>query len=315
MKRNRSKAFIAFGTINSIVIPYCENEYCLEQIKRRSMDLNDRLSVYNNTSEISKINTAAGSHYVRVHKDTLNIIKASLAFSIFSQGAFDISIRPLTELWHINKQSTCIPSAQLVAQALDQVGYQDILIDEDNSAVMLKSPPQALDLGSIAKGFAADEALRIIKEFGVTEALINFGGTIVSWGSPHTIGIQHPDKTRGIPMGKLLIQDKAVVTSGIYEQFFTNGNAIYHHIIDPFTGYPANTDLISVTLIGESAMELDALSTAVMVLGMEKGMQLIRLASREKNYQIEAVFITRKNNVYLTPGLKDKFMINQRQVI
>lgn len=185
--------------------------------------------------------------------------------------------------------------------ALLLVNDEDILLDDEAQTAELRRFGQSLDLGAIAKGYAADEVRRILTEGGITGALVNLGGTVSVIGEGKHVGIQHPDRMTGIPMGRVLLADACAVTSGDYERYYEVDGTRYHHILDPRTGYPSRSGLRSVTLIGSSALALDALSTAVFVLGAEKGLPLIQQAG----YQ--AVFVTDALDVFCTDGLRGNF--------
>ena len=144
---------------------------------------------------------------------------------------------------------------------------------------------------------------RILQEGGVTDALINLGGTVSSIGRERKIGIQHPDRATGIAMGRITLENGCVVTSGDYERFYEVDGVRYHHIVDPRTGYPAKSSLRSVTLIGDNATELDALSTAAFVLGEAEGLRLIQQTG------VEAIFVTDSLNVFCTEGLRNNFQL------
>lgn len=302
MTKTIQKTFRGLGTVNTITIP-TDNSTALLEAERRVLELDDRLSVFKEDSDISRINRAAGRECVRVHSDTLDIIRASLQVAERSEGAFDITARPLVDLWGIGKKKTQIPSPRDISCVRELVDYRDIALNEISGTVMLRRPGQALDLGGVAKGYAADEVRRILLDNGVTDALINLGGTVIAMGASRTIGIQNPQKNTGVPMGRVQVTDCSLVTSGSYEQYFIRDGVRYHHLIDPRTGVPAQSGLLGVTLIGNSAMELDALSTAVFILGMERGLRLLEPQG------IQAVFVTDSLDVFATPGLKDNFSI------
>lgn len=303
MKKQLQQTFRALGTVNTITVWSDGHFAALHKAQERVLELDDRLSAFKENSEISQINQAAGRAFVPVHADTLGLIRASLLFSALSQGAFDISARPMVDLWGTCKKENRIPSSGEIGAVKSLVNFKDLVVSEKTSSVMLRKPQQALDLGGIAKGYAADEVRRILREHEVEDALINLGGTVIAMGTPRVIGIQDPQKATGIPMGKVLVSDRALVTSGSYERFFDLDGVRYHHIIDPRTGFPAQSGLLGVTLIGSSAMELDALSTAVFVLGMERGLPLL------EQRDIQAVFITQSYDVLTTPALKDYFSL------
>ena len=304
MKKSITKTFFALGTANSIFLPACDDETPLRRSMQRVLEIDDLFSVFKRDSEISKINAAAGDHFVPVRSDTMYVIRQAVLFSALSGGAFDITARPLIELWGIGKKGDAIPKSRDIAAVRKLVGYSGILIDEQTCSVKLKHRNQAIDLGGIAKGFAADEVRRILLHHGVSDAILNFGGTVVVIGLPRTVGVQHPSKPTGTPMGHLLISDKSIVTSGSNEQYFIRENVRYHHILDPHTGKPAETGLKSVTLIGDLAMEMDALSTAVFVLGMERGNLLL------PRFKAQAVYIDENDCVFVSSELKDLFSLS-----
>jgi FAD:protein FMN transferase len=164
-----------------------------------------------------------------------------------------------------------------------------------------------VDLGGIAKGYTGDEAIKIYKRNNIKSAYINLGGNVVVLGnrpdgSPWRIGIQNPRAANGLYIGVVKVTGKAVVTSGDYERYFERNNVRYHHILDTKTGYPADSGLISATIITDVSMDADALSTATFVLGLEKGMKLVNSLKG-----VEAVFITKDKKVYVTEGLKSSF--------
>lgn len=297
-----SKMFRALGTMNTITVYHFNADEAISAATERVMELHNRFSVFQEQSEIARLNQAAGKKFVPVSKDTLHVLKTAKQFSERTEGAFSVTSRPLTDLWKIGPKGT-VPSMSQVKKRKSLVNDQDILLDEKNSSAMLRRKLQAVDLGGIAKGYAADEVRRILSESGVTNALINLGGTVLVMGEGKTVGIQHPRKSTGVPMGSLQIQNQAVVTSGDYERYFKSDGIRYHHILDPKTGYPAESGLIGITLIGTSAMELDALSTAMFVMGMEKS---FALAERQG---IEAVFITEQMDVLCSPTLRERFSL------
>ena len=175
----------------------------------------------------------------------------------------------------------------------------EVILNPESNTVFLKKTGQGIDLGGIAKGYAIDRTVEVLRKRNVPEALLNFGGTIYVHGETCRIGIQNPFAKMGCYIGSLQIQDQAVVTSGIYERYFELGGTRYHHIIDPKTSKPAETDLAGVTLIGKHAGELDALATAVIVTGTEKGLKLIH------EHRVDAVLIHKNGTVYVTDGLKN----------
>ena len=297
--------FEALGTTNRILVSaYRERIAAGEALKRaeeRVRALHERLSVFQPESELSLLNASAGCSSVPVGKDAFLLLRESKRFSALSEKAFSITTRALSALWEIHARCGTVPSRAEVEHTLLLVNDEDILLDEEAQTAELHIFGQSVDLGAIAKGYAADEVRRILIEGGITGALINLGGTVSVIGESKHVGIQHPDRTTGIPMGRVSLFDACAVTSGDYERYYEVDGTRYHHIVDPRTGYPSRSGLRSVTLIGENALTLDALSTAVFVLGAEKGLPLIQQAG------LEAVFVTDQLDVFCTDGLRGNF--------
>lgn len=302
-KTNINSTFSALGTVNTISVTDFDDAFVIKCAADRVREIHDRFSAFSERSDISAVKKAAGKGFVPVHADTMHVVGKAKAYARLTGGAFNPTFHPLVELWRIGSKSYAIPDASAVQDKLELTNAEDILLDFENQGIMLRRPGQSLDLGGIAKGYAADEVRRILEENGVKEATINLGGTVTVLGSARQVGIQHPDFETGTPMGIVRLSGQASVTSGLYENFFICNGRRYHHLLDPKTGYPSDSGLKSVTLIGSSAMELDALSTALFVLGAEKSRTLI------DQFHLEAIFITTDNKVYVTAGLKSSFTI------
>jgi thiamine biosynthesis lipoprotein len=297
--------FAALGTQNNVVVNGFRDRIAageaLKRAEERVRALHESLSVFQVESEISLLNASAGCAGVTLGADAMYLLRESKRYSQESGGAFSISTRALSALWEIHARCGTVPSRAEVEHALTLVNDQDILLDEEAKTAELRLFGQSVDLGAIAKGFAADEVRRILLEGGVTSALINLGGTVLVIGETRRVGIQHPDRMTGIAMGRILLTNACAVTSGDYERYYEVDGTRYHHILDPRTGYPSRSGLRSATLVGESALALDALSTAVFVLGVEAGLPLLQRAG------VEAVFVTDGLDVFCTDGLRDRF--------
>ena len=310
MSRVWQKTFFALGTVNTITVFERKDKDIIDVAISLVKELEAQLSVYALNSNISKINAAAGKDFVRLDPKTYALIKDAIRFSQISEGVFDITIQPLIALWEIGKQKSFIPGEKKIKQAKRLVDYQDILFRDEDGSIMLRRKEQAISLGSIAKGYAVDQAKRILQKNGVANGLINFGGEVSCFGDKRWVGIQNPLKTNGQAIAKLPISNQAVVTSGVYQKGFKLDGTWYHHLLDPRSGYPSQRGLQSVTLIGESAMEMDALATVVLVMGMERGRQLL------EQYQAEAVFVNDSGDILATTGIKnDIILINKEKDI
>ena len=262
------KIFFAMGTVDSVTVFEPADE-ALSIIKDRVLDLNRRLSAYTQDSEIATINRNAGVRPVSVSADTFLLIEHSIRYAYLTDGCFDITSRPLSQFWKDAMKSGILPDDAAIQNARSLVNHQDIVLNSAHCTVMLKHKGQHLDLGGIAKGYAADEVQCILQEYGIREAVINFGGTVINLGKPRRIGLQTPFAPNGQYFASIPVNDgQAAVSSGLYEQCRKISRKMMHHIADPRTGYPADSGVIAVTLIGQHAEELDALATSVVILGI-----------------------------------------------
>ncbi|MCF7929623.1 MAG: FAD:protein FMN transferase [Spirochaetales bacterium] len=264
-------------------------------------------------SDVARINEASGKKTVSISPRTMEVIRNGLHYSELSGGAFDITIGPLVSAWDIGGENPRIPSQKELQELLPLIDYRKVVIkgDQDSAggSVFLPQKEMAIDLGGIAKGYAADRTAEMLIESGVSRAIIDYGGNILTIGNrpgdnPWRIGIQDPASERGEYLGILQITEEAVVTSGIYERYFEKDGKRYHHILNPKTGRPARNGLQSVTVVSKKAIEADALSTALFVMGPEKGVE--HAAGLQG---VEAAFVTTSGKVILTPGLKERFEI------
>lgn len=295
------KIFNAFGTVNNISV-FDNNKTAAERAEQLLNDLSAHWSVFSESSEISMINRFAGEKFVAVSPDTFRILKLSAEYSRLTGGIFDITMQPLIERYSRGKNGEP-PTDGEIAELLKIVNFEDVLFNEKKREIKLKKLNQKISLGAVAKGYAADKVVELFRQSGVREAVINLGGTAAVMGTERKIGLQHPLKKTGEIMGELSVQDKIVVTSGAYEQQWFKDGFKFHHILDPRIGRPSTSDLLSVTLVGNSGAMLDALATAVFILGLERGYEIV------KNLDLQAVFVTDKLNVIATDGLRENLKI------
>lgn len=228
-------------------------------------------------SDIYNINHANGAP-VEVHDETAELIRYGIAFGDLSGGVFDISIGALTDLWDIPNNNGTIPAQSQINAALATVDYRQITVD--GNTVTLGNPDAALDLGGIAKGYAADRMREYLNANGACEGFINLGGNVLTLGQkaneePYHIGIRKPFGEDGETITAVDVTDRSIVTSGRYERYFEKDGHIYHHILDPKNGYPYDNGLNGVTILSDSSMVGDALSTICFALGQEKGTEFL----------------------------------------
>ena len=228
-------------------------------------------------SDIYNINHANGAP-VEVHDETAELIRYGIAFGDLSGGVFDISIGALTDLWDIPNNNGTIPAQTQIDAALATVDYRQITVD--GNTVTLGNPDAALDLGGIAKGYVADRMREYLNANGACEGFINLGGNVLTLGQkandkPYHIGIRKPFGETGETITAVDVTDRSIVTSGRYERYFEKDGHIYHHILDPKNGYPYDNGLNGVTILSDSSMAGDALSTICFALGQEKGTEFL----------------------------------------
>ena len=242
-----------------------------DEIKR----IEDLLSKYRSDSEISRLNRAGK---LKVSAETFALLKTCKEFSAATDGAFDVSVGALVDLWGFTDKKFRVPSEQEIAAALAKVGSEKIVLNVSDGTVEFSSPGLKIDLGAVAKGYALDRAIEKIKQAGINSCLINAGGEVYCLGNnrgrPWKVAIKNP-RGKGV-VGFLELHDAAVATSGDYEQYFIAQNKRYAHILDPRTGYPAQKAVEAVTIIADSGLTADVLATAVCVVGAEKAEALVK---------------------------------------
>ena len=281
----------------------------IEESFERIRDIENKMSVNIEDSYIYQINANAGKPPVTVDDETFMVIKKAIEYAELSAGKFDPSIGPLVKLWGIGTANARVPAEEEINRAMGKVNYQWIELDEDTNSVMLRKEGMSIDLGAIAKGYAADVVKNIVEDKHSESAYIDIGGNIFVIGDkpdgkPWNIGIQDPRKNRGNLMAAIHLSDQTIVTSGNYERYFVEDELIYHHIIDPDTGRPARSGMMSTSIITDNSLSADAFSTIVFMQSPEKSMELI-----EKNEGVEAMIIKEDLGIILSTGLKDKIKI------
>ena len=272
------------------------------KISKRLYEIDFRFNVNNSDSDLSLVNSSAGENSVPVHDDVAFVLETALSFAKKTDGIFDPSIGPLVKLWGINTDHEKVPSRSEIDSALPLVDYKSVEITEDGNQkkVFLKKKGMSLDLGGIAKGYAADEIAKILSEEKIDCAIIDLGGNIYLWGKKKNgalwnVGIKNPFDENGSPALLLSCsENQSVVTSGVYERNFVQDGKLYHHILNPKTGFPGDDKYKSVTIVSPSSMEADALSTSAFLLGPEKYFSL---------FDTPAIFISEDRTVLCSSEL------------
>ena len=265
--------------------------------------IENEMSEWRDGTPVSIINQKAGIEPVSVPQELLNVISAAQKVSQLSDGAFDISWAAMRGIWNFAKGKERIPTPEEIKEKLPLINYKYIEIDEGKKTVILKKKGMAMGLGAIAKGYAVDKAMQVMVIRGIKNAIVKAGGDMriqgTQDGKPWDIGIRHPrDKTK--LLGMLTLSNISISTSGDYERYFIKDGILYHHIMDPKTGYPALA-CQSVTILAPDTMTSDALSTAVFVLGPDKGMKLIKSLPG-----IEGIIVDSNGGVHYSPGISNK---------
>ncbi|MFH1640887.1 MAG: FAD:protein FMN transferase, partial [Candidatus Omnitrophota bacterium] len=247
------------------------------------------LSKYDPDSEVARLNR---NGELKVSPETFYVINKSYELWSASSGAFDITIGLLVDLWGFTEKEYYVPTEEEVNDVLELVGMNKIILNPLNNMIKFTIPGIKIDLGAIAKGYAADCAVEKLRESGIQSCLINAGGQVYCLGdkagSPWKVAVKDPRGSQAIDY--LELKNSSVSTSGDYEQYFTKEGKRYSHILNPRTGYPADSGILSVTVIAPSGLTADALSTSIFVLGKEKGMELA------KKFPGVKVSIIEKNN-------------------
>lgn len=291
-----------------IAIDLEDEKMILEKASNYMRNLEKKLNFYDENSEISLINRNSGIRFVKISEDTFNVIKNAKFCSELTNGAFDATIAPLVKKWSINSSSPKVLSIEEVNTVKSLVDYKDILLCEDSKSVMLARKDQEIDLGGIAKGYIADKIIELYKENGIKSGIINLGGNVKVLGKKAddlmwNIGIIKPEKHANENIAVVSVEDMSVVTSGAYERAFSYNGKMYHHIINPITGYPAETDLKSITVVCKDSVHADALSTPLFIMGKYKAYEFM------KSKQISGIMVTDDDKIIITKDLLKNFKL------
>ena len=296
--------FFAMDTMMDFTI-YGESGL-IDQSESLIASLESLVSVTDADSELYAINqTGSGT----LTGKASSLMEQALEICRRTDGALDLSIYPIVRAWGFTTGSYQVPDEAEIQALLPLVDYRKIQYDAATGTVTLPEGME-IDLGSVAKGYAGQLAAQMLREHGVQSALLNLGGNVQTVGakpdgSPWQIGIKDPQGEDAMMV--LSVEDQAVVTSGGYERYFEQDGQTYWHIMDPSTGHPADSGLISVTIVGDEGVVCDGLSTALFVMGLEKAADLWAQSG-----DFEAVFVTASGEVYITEGLRDRFALTEQ---
>lgn len=259
------------------------------------------ISEWDSESQTSAINRNAGLSPVKVDTELFDLIERSIKISKLTDGAFDISFAAMNKIWKFDGSMTEKPLDEEIKKSVAKVGYQNIILDNENSTVFLKLEGMKIGFGAIGKGYAADKAKALLTGRGVTAGIINASGDLNAWGKQPDgrdwmVAITNPlNKAKAFAW--LPVYNGAVVTSGNYEKYVVFDNTRYSHIIDPRTGYPS-TGIESVTIFTSNAELADALATSVFVMGIETGLNFINQLKG-----VECILVDDKNKIYTSENI------------
>lgn len=302
----KSHSFFAMDTFISADIQ-CLDDSVFEQLENSVYADEQKFSKTFASSEIYKFNHSENG--VELSEETAALIEKSVEISTNTQGAFLPFMGALTDLWDIKSENPRIPSDDEILNALNNCKISDISVGKNG--IKKSNPDLKVDLGAIAKGYSAEKCIEILKNNGIENAVLSFGGNVACIGNAKdkndgwNVGIKNPFATNEI-IGSIKISDCFLSVSGAYERFFEIDGVRYHHIFDLKTGYPAESDIESVAVISNDGTIADALSTALFVMGKEKSFDLYKSGI----YDFEAIFVLKNGTVTATDGIRDKFVFN-----
>lgn len=277
-------------------------ENCIDKAIAEIQRIEKLLTTYDENSQTNQINLAAGIHPVKVDEEVFDLISRSIRISELTQGAFDISYGSIDKrLWNFDSNMTALPDPQTARQMVRLINYRNIILNRADLTVLLKEKGMRIGFGGIGKGYAAEKAKLVLKQWGVKSGIVNAAGDLTTWGvqpdgKPWTIGIASPDQQQQL-FSYLEISDAAIATSGNYEKFVILDGRKYSHTIDPKTGLPVK-GIKSVTIISPNAEIADAMATPVMVMGIRVGLDMI---NQMKN--IACIMIDEQDNIYTSKNI------------
>lgn len=294
MNRMQEKTVFAMDTVMTLKAYGKNAQAALDEAQQEIYRLDLLLDRYD--GEFGELNFVPE---VQVSDDTAELVRLALEMCEKTDGAFDITIAPIMDAWGFYQKEFTVPSEKQISSLLEFVGYENI---EVNGNTLFSKNGATLDLGGIAKGYTSARIREIFEKHDIKSGLISLGGNVETVGKrpdgrEWNVAIQDPENSEGY-IGTVKSQNCAVITSGDYQRCFEENGQKYHHIIDPDTGYPAQSGLSSVTIISNDATEADALSTALFVMGMKKGIDYWR-----NNGGFEVIFIKEDGKIYITEGV------------
>ena len=307
-----SRSVRMMGTKIDLSVTVCENpQLVLDTLVELLKKYEHRFSANDDASELMAINLSAGGDSVQVHPELFELIKIGKEHSMADDSLLNIAIGPLIQTWRIGFDDATVPTADDINEQLAITNPADIELDETTHSVRLVKPGMKIDLGALAKGYIADRMIDYLESIQAKSALINLGGNLVTYGPSlkrpdllWRIGIQNPDKTRGESQIILKVPDKSVVTSGIYERQLTRNGETFHHIFNPKTGYPVETNLASLTIVSDLSVDGEIWTTRLFGHAPD---EILKTLNTLPN--IDGLIISQQGDIQYSDGLK-KYLLN-----
>ncbi|HHZ06013.1 MAG TPA: FAD:protein FMN transferase [Clostridiales bacterium] len=307
---NKSPVVQQIYAMDTVMTLTLYSDSTTQEIAQATAEINRLERLFSATiedSDISRITSNAGS-FVTVSKDTVDLVDIAIMVSKMTQGALDISVYPVVKAWGFTTGDYTVPDATTINSLLPYVDYNKITVDRENLSIKIEEG-MALDLGAVAKGYTSAKVSALLKSMGETAGVVNLGGNVETLGSKPdgdkwSVAVEYPNTSNYFC--KLSLGETSVITSGAYQRNFEQDGTVYHHIIDPSNGNPANNGVVSSTVLADNSAMGDGLSTALYVMGVEKA---IRLYQQYKSFDF--ILLDSNNTVYVTQGLKESFTLAQ----
>lgn len=289
-----------------------EGEQAAAEAAQAVTALENQISWRVSGSDIDRLNDAAGTEWLTIDSDTVDLLALSLDVAEKSEGAFDPTVLPLTSLWRFESETPHVPTEEELSSALQYVGYADLRINEEEHTASLRRHYEGIDLGAIGKGAACDRVVSVYASHDLTAGVVSVGGSVGVYGNKPDgtdwlVALRDPD-TPDESVGSIgtlqLEPGEFVSTSGTYEKQFTQDGVTYHHLLNPHTGMPEENGLVSVSVVCENGALSDALSTACFVLGKEQGLALA------ETYGAEVLFVDDQKEITMSDGIQERFTLS-----
>lgn len=299
-----TREFFLFDTVNTVTAPVLTDE-TMAAVTQACQRYERLFSRFDEEGELYRVNHARG-RAVEVDPELAAFIGTALSYCEASEGLFDITMGAVTRLWDFKRGR--VPDESDVRKALCHVDWRGVRVGQ--ASVQLDDPSACLELGGIAKGYIADRVLDVLGAQGVEHAIVNLGGNVAVRGgrpdgSPWQVGLRQPLASRDMPLMQSFavvgMMSGSVVTSGIYERAFERGGRSYHHILDPRTGFPAQTDVVSATVISDTSLDGDGYSTTLILMGVDRA-----LSFSLEHTELEVVLVDDRGQVLATPGVGER---------